>query len=231
MTDSCIRFYPFHVIDATLMCGEQTKHIPYIRSIELFSFLFFDKCKLKRNFGFCFFSFFLACYFFHCSIHLYSSVIDNNAEKRELSAISDDEPDTGCSAIPATTTTQSDNLPNVSETDKSTESIDFSMSEAQNDTETQPNINDIDDKQSIECGSKQECNVKVQPSDCSVITLSSEESDGVVAMHDNSNQKNHEFNDDELFERSISCPPSELQDDLFEHNSGNDEMDNQTKRK
>lgn len=167
-----------------------------------------------------FFSFFL-----DCSIHSYASAIENNTEKRELSALSDDESDvesdTGCSTILTDTATQSKNVPNVFKMDKSTALIDFSLSEAQDGTEMLPTANDT---------MTQECNVKVQPSDCSVVTLSSEESD-VAVKHDTSNPINHENKDDELFERSISCPPSELQDELFENSSSNDEMDSQQKRK
>lgn len=172
-------------------------------------------------------SFFSYSHCFDCRIHLYSSVIDDIGEKRELSAISDDEPDTGCSAFPNDTPTQSNNLQSVSEIDESAALINFSMTEnAQKEIEMQPTtIDDTDNDEPIECsGVKQEYSVtvKTQPSDCSVITLSSEESD-VVVVHDISNQK-----DDEL---SIACPPSELPDDLFENDSSNDKMDDQNKRK
>lgn len=101
------------------------------------------------------------------------------------------------------------------------------MTEAQNDVETSPIIDDTKDEP-IESNSKLDNIVKAQPSDCSVITLSSEESEMVVE-HNISNQKNHEFNDVELFD--ISHPPPELQDDLFEDSLSNNEMDSQMKRK
>lgn len=98
------------------------------------------------------------------------------------------------------------------------------MTETQSHIETPPIVTDTNDS------SKQDSNVKAQPSDCSVITLSSDEPE-MVFVHDISNHKNHESKDDELFERSISCPPSELQDDLFENSSSNDETDSQKQRK
>lgn len=85
------------------------------------------------------------------------------------------------------------------------------MTETQNDNETPQIVNDIKDEP-IECSTKQGSILTAQPSDCSVITLSSEDSE-MVTVHDISNPKNHEINDDERF---ISCPPSELPDDLFE---------------
>lgn len=128
-----------------------------------------------------------------------------------MAAISDDEPDTGCSVFALETVTQPHHLPNVSEGNETTASIDFSMTETQNDNETPQIVNDIKDEP-IECSTKQGSILTAQPSDCSVITLSSEDSE-MVTVHDISNPKNHEINDDERF---ISCPPSELPDDLFE---------------
>lgn len=67
-------------------------------------------------------------------------------------------------------------------------------------------------EQSTECGSSV---VKSQPSNCSVITLSSDGSQENTTQ-ENKN-KNVDFDDEEMFERSISCPPTELPDDLFEN--------------
>lgn len=128
-----------------------------------------------------------------------------------MSAISDDEPDTGCSVFAIETVTQPNHLPNVSECNETAALIDFSMADTQCENEASPVVSDIKDEP-IECSTKQDGIVKAQPSDCSVITLSSEESEAVT-VHDISNPKNHETNDDERF---ISCPPSELPDDLFE---------------
>lgn len=151
--------------------------------------------------------------------------MEDIADKRELSAILDDEPNTGCSTFPIDTVTQSNDLPN--EIDKSAALIDFSMTETQGDIET-PQIVDDTNEKPIECSSSApDSNVKAQPSDCSVITLSSEEPE-MVNVHDISNHKNDEFKEDE---RSISCPPSELPDELFENSSSNDETASQNKRK
>lgn len=145
-----------------------------------------------------------------CSIHAYSSAIEDVAEKRELAAISDDEPDTGCSEFPVETKPQASNL-HVSETNESAALIDFSIAETQSDDEVvSPITNDVK-VEPIESSSNAVNVVKAQPSDCSVITLSSEESE-MANVHDISSSKNHESNDDE---RIISCPPTELPDDLF----------------
>lgn len=104
-------------------------------------------------------------------------------------------------------------MPDVNE---SAALIDFSMAETQSDNETSPIVNDAKDKPN-ECSSKPDIIVKAQPSDCSVITVSSEESE-VMAVHDISNNKTHELKDDERF---IACPPSELPDDLFENDPSN----------
>lgn len=59
--------------------------------------------------------------------------------------------------------------------------------------------------------------VKSQKSDCSIITLSSEASEEVALETYN---KNAESDDENMsFERSISCPPMQLPDCLFESNS------------
>lgn len=62
--------------------------------------------------------------------------------------------------------------------------------------------------------------VKVQPSDCSVITVSSEGSQATTTT-----QEIHNKSMENMFERSISCPPLEPPEDLFENCSPeNDEQ-------
>lgn len=63
--------------------------------------------------------------------------------------------------------------------------------------------------------------IKSQPSDCSVITLSSEESQ-LPSTQEAPNKSIGHVDDEDLFEKSIRSPPMELQDDLFE----NDSVDN-----
>lgn len=60
--------------------------------------------------------------------------------------------------------------------------------------------------------------LKSQPSDCSVITLSSEESQSQLNPTQETLNKSigHDDDDEDLFEKSIRSPPSQLPDDLFE---------------
>lgn len=63
-----------------------------------------------------------------------------------------------------------------------------------------------------------ECNsniVRAQPSNSSVITLSSDGSQEPDAQDDHN--QNNECDDEDMFEKSISCPPLELPDDLFDN--------------
>lgn len=141
-----------------------------------------------------------------------------------------DEQDTGCSGLPDSAIESNDSA------DESHALINFSVSEPHTETPCKSSKNpaivtdallvvsrpELDEttQQPIECTLS---NVKAHPSDCSVITLSSDGSQEVGAQE--IPNKDVDLDDEEMFERSISCPPSELQDELFDNSVTNDDDD------
>lgn len=159
---------------------------------------------------------------------------------------SDDKRSTGCSVIPTELNDSVFTTQTVDATNVTAPLIDVSQ-ELINLDETQINIpcekvseelpttanktlvkNEVkmdDDLMNFDVPSEQptECNasaVKSQPSNCSVITLSSDGSQETITQE--INDQNVDLDDEEMFERSISCPPTELPDDLFETSSNED---------
>ncbi|XP_055323513.1 mucin-2-like [Sitodiplosis mosellana] len=174
-------------------------------------------------------------------LNLYSSAHEDVDDKDVPSAESDDERSTGCSVIPtqlndsvfieqgpnvtAPLIDVSQALINLDETQMAaTEQITSTANATlvKNEMESDGDLMnfDVPSEQSTECNAVA---IKSQPSNCSVITLSSDGSQGTGTQE--TNDKNVDFDDEEMFERSISCPPIELPDDLFE-TSANEDTEN-----
>lgn len=172
---------------------------------------------------------------------MYASAYDDVNDKDVPSTQSDDERSTGCSVLPeelndsvfkqdlnvtAPLVDVSRELINLDETQthvpsgNASEQHTSSVTLAENELATDADLMNFETttEQSTECKS---VSIMSQPSNCSVITVSSDGSKEAVTQE--TDEKN--VDDEEMFERSISCPPSELPDDLFETNDNDDEHD------
>lgn len=179
---------------------------------------------------------------------MYSTAHEDIDENGVTSTESDDERSTGCSVIPtklndSVSTTQtvdatnvttplidvSQALINLDETqtnipcEKVSEELPTTSNEilVKNEEEMDENLMnfDVPSEKPTECNASA-ITVKSQPSNCSVITLSSDGSQETITQE--INNQNVDLDNEEMFERSISCPPSELPDDLFETSSNED---------
>lgn len=162
-------------------------------------------------------------------INSYTTAIEDIAGSQENPRDSNEKQDTGCTVIPTDAndpilTIQSMEMPN-DPNEVSQALINFSANETQiasdlNASKPPDDLMKFD--QPFENQAEHSTAVKTQSSDCSVITLSTDGSGMDLALE--ISNKSIENEDEEMFERSISCPPKELQDDLFE-DSSNDEQD------
>lgn len=172
-------------------------------------------------------------------LNLYSSAVEDVGEKDVPSTDSNDERSTGCSVIPtelndSVFTTQPTDAANVPLVDVSQPLIEFDETQIDDKLSDEPSANatfvkneeqtdkdlmnfDVPSEQPTECDASA---VKSQPSNCSIITLSSEGSQE-TATQQNDNQ-NADFDEEDMFDKSISCPPSQLPDDLFENSDQED---------
>lgn len=156
--------------------------------------------------------------------------MEDIANSQETPATSNDEQDTGCTVIP-TDEDEPIAVPPQS-TIESQALINFSANESQlcvsnepTDTNSPNPADDLmkfDEQFDSKATTSNTAVVKTMPSDCSVITLSSEESQE-APLHGVQNES-VEFKNEDIF-RAISRPPSELQDDLFD-DSADDETEN-----
>lgn len=140
-------------------------------------------------------------FFVFSRITSYSTAIEDIANSQETPASSIEEQDTGCTVIEqdaneSIRTTHSMNVSNASEL-----SDDLMKFDEQSDN--------FDESNTIA--------VKAQPSNGSVITVSSDGSQETAVQE--TPDKCNEIRDEEIFERSISCPPTQLQDELFDDSS------------
>lgn len=159
---------------------------------------------------------------------MYASAYDDVNDKDVPSTQSDDERSTGCSVLDDSVFTQDANvaapladvsgeLINLDETQTPVSSGNASEQRTSSVTLVKGELATDVDLMNFDTPTEQptECNavsVTSQPSNCSVITVSSDGSKEAGTQE--INEKNAD--DEEMFERSISCPPSELPDDLFE---------------
>lgn len=179
--------------------------------------------------------------FFH-RINLYSTAIEDVNEKVQSTDRHNES--AGCSVIAtelndsvftsktidATATTKlvdvTQELINFDETQHNIKSEASNVSTlVANTTMTKNDTKLVDDLMDFDTPSKKSSaeysiiTVKSQPSNCSVITLSSDGSQEVAQQE--IHNKSVGFDDEDMFERSISCPPSELPDDLFDSSDTN----------
>lgn len=161
--------------------------------------------------------------------------MEDIANSQETPAETSEEQDTGCTVI-STNEDEQTSLQSTNITDESPALINFSANESRlrvpnesTDTNSPDPVEDFmkfdEQLDSKEANGGNTAVVKTMPSDCSVITLSSEESQE-VPVHDVHND-GVEFKNEDIF-RGISSPPSELQDELFDDSGDDDTENNQT---